>query len=541
MTTSIDVSFSMELMLARRPSCSHAPLYVPCEGYCVLLAKHAAGILFFMFAPDTEALMEAAVDAMIVIDHQGIMVAANDAAHRMFGFGHHEMVGRNVSVLMPEPDRSAHDGYLARFQATGRAQIIGIGREVIAQRRDGARFPVRLAVGRVAGPRPRFVGIVRDVSEEHAAKAALELERDRANAYLELNDAILLRLDAAAVVREINARGSELLGASAPDLIGRDWLEFFDGAAEREQARGLLTGSLTSGSSRERQCAARDATGERRTIYWRCIAQRDAAGQPAGWLCSGLDVTDEVRRDANARLAQDRLMRVARLATTGEITAGIAHELNQPLAAIAAYARACERFLAAPQADFVALADAVHELGAEALRAGAIIHRLRSLARGGDDTRSALDLNALVEDLRMLLEADARQNETAFSIDLAADLPRVQADGVQLQHVILNLVRNALEAVAELPAGARMVRVSTEVTADGFVELRVTDSGPGIAAEVADSLFEPFCTTKPHGTGLGLPISRTIARSHGGSIGNRACEPRGTCFYFRIPGTEAAA
>src|SRR5688572_8241896 len=138
-----------------------------------------------MLSLETLSLMEAAVDAVVVIDHRGIMLAANRAAHSMFGYGHHEMLGRNVNVLMPEPDRSAHDSYISRYFASGRPQIIGKGREVIAARRDGSQFPARLAVGVIEGSQPpRFVGLVRDISAEHAAKAALEQERDRANAYL---------------------------------------------------------------------------------------------------------------------------------------------------------------------------------------------------------------------------------------------------------------------------------------------------------------------------------------------------------------------
>src|SRR3954470_2879831 len=140
-----------------------------------------------MFSKGTQALMQAAVDAIIVIDDRGRMAALNDAACRMFGYRLDELLSGNVSLLMPEPDRSAHDGYIARYLESGNPRIIGIGREITARRKDGTTFPARLSVGRIAdaGP-PRFVGIVRDVSAEREASAALQLERDRANAYLEL-------------------------------------------------------------------------------------------------------------------------------------------------------------------------------------------------------------------------------------------------------------------------------------------------------------------------------------------------------------------
>jgi len=148
-----------------------------------------------MFSRETQALMEAAVDAVVVIDHRGSILATNDATCLMFGYRADEMLGENVKMLMPEPDRSDHDGYLARYLETGKAKIIGIGREVTARRGDGTVFPVRLSVGRVpdAVP-PRFVGLMRDISAEREATAALKLERDRARAFLELNDIYLERL-----------------------------------------------------------------------------------------------------------------------------------------------------------------------------------------------------------------------------------------------------------------------------------------------------------------------------------------------------------
>ena len=167
-----------------------------------------------MFTQETQALMEAAVDAIIVIDHQGRMLAVNESTRRVFGFPADELIGQNVNMLMPEPDRSAHDDYLAKYLQTGMATIIGVGRQVTAQRSDGTVFPAHLSVGRIAGSEPpRFVGLIRDITKEHEATAALKMERDRANAYLELNDAILLSLDSERRVREVNARGGDLLGA----------------------------------------------------------------------------------------------------------------------------------------------------------------------------------------------------------------------------------------------------------------------------------------------------------------------------------------
>ncbi len=498
-----------------------------------------------MFSQETQALMEAAVDAVIVIDHRGQMTAVNGATRRLFDYTDDELIGQNVSMLMPEPDRRGHNGYLRNYLDTGAQKIIGIGREVMCQRKDGTLFPVRLSVGRVPDSSPpRFVGLLRDVTAEHAATAALKLERDRANAYLELNDAILMRLDTDRRIREINARGAELLGAPANLALGRHWLDLAADENERERARLLLSGAMAADASRERECNVTDFNGAPRRILWRCIALRAADGTPGGWLVSGADITERARREEDAARAQERVTRVARLASMGEMATGVAHELNQPLTAITTYARACERYLALPELDIAELTEAVREIGAEGLRAGRIIDRLRQLVRVDDATELVpVDLNAVIEDLRPLLASDARMFETRLEIHAGVDLPRVLGDAVQLQQVILNLVRNAFEAVAEASPGRRTVRLTTARLPGGEVELEVCDDGPGFPPEMSDRLFHPFATTKKSGTGLGLAMSRTIVQSHRGTIAVRETgmgerEPGGACVFVRLQPAE---
>jgi two-component system, LuxR family, sensor kinase FixL len=493
-----------------------------------------------MFSRETQAFMEAAVDAVIVIDHRGIMQAVNDATHRIFGYRTDELLGENVSMLMTGGDRDKHDEYMANYLRTGVANIIGRGRQVVARRKDGTLFPAHLAVGRIADSAPpRFVGLVSDTTAEQEAIDALKLERDRANAYLELHDSILLALDPERRVTEVNSRGGELLGAPVPDLIGRDWLDFADGDGERERARLMLGSALANGGSREREFHALTAAAEPRRIYWRCIARRAADGAPAGWLCSGLDTTDRALREEQTSLAQDRLTRVARLTTMGEMAAGIAHELNQPLTAITTYARACEHFLDMPQPDLAELRDAVREIGSEGVRAAKIIERLRQVVRGdGHDERVPTDINEVVEELRVLLTADARLYETRLHIALTPHLPRIEANPAHLQQVILTLTRNAFEALAESPSGERELTLTTLRTVNGNIEIRVSDNGPGVSPAISDRLFHPFSTTKKAGTGLGLAISRTIAQAHGGTISTRPVEPHGASFALWLPCKE---
>jgi two-component system sensor kinase FixL len=238
-------------------------------------------------------------------------------------------------------------------------------------------------------------------------------------------------------------------------------------------------------------------------------------------------------------LLQDRLTRVAQLATMGEMAAGFAHEINQPLTAITTYARACERYLDRENPDLDELREVVREICREGMRAGDIVHRLRQMVRTETrEHRESLDVNLMLEEIRSLLIADALVHGVELSIDYAPALPRVLAHPVQLQQVVLSLARNAFEALDDVAPSRRHVNICSSRSVDCGVEIRVSDDGPGIAPQIADRLFDPFATTKGNGTGLGLAISRTIVNSHGGTIAVRAAEPCGCIFSVRLPGHE---
>ncbi|MBV8909587.1 MAG: PAS domain S-box protein [Gammaproteobacteria bacterium] len=357
---------------------------------------------------ELQALLDAAVDAVLVIDHLGRIQRFNQSAERLFGYPAEEVLGRNVSMLMTEKDRLTHDAHLARYLSTQVPHIIGKGREVKAQRRNGSVFSAWLSVGVVAGEdSPRYVGVIQDLT---------------------------LR------------RGAE------------------------EQARGL----------------------------------------------------------------QERLWHVSRLTLVGEMASGISHELNQPLAAIANYAQACERLLVQPNADLEEIRGALRQIGSQALRAGDIIRRLRSLTNHRDGAREPTDVNLLIRELSDLVQADAQRHDVQYLLDLETGLPSLEVNRTQIQQVILNLVRNALEALADTPGERRQLRLRT-CRADDGVEISVCDSGPGLSPAVLSRLFEPFCTSKPAGTGLGLAISRTIVGQHQGTLNHRANTPSGACFVVQLP------
>jgi two-component system sensor kinase FixL len=217
-------------------------------------------------------------------------------------------------------------------------------------------------------------------------------------------------------------------------------------------------------------------------------------------------------RPADAtRQLQDRLMHVSRLAAIGEMAAGVAHELNQPLAAVANYAQACERLLGQANPDLEEVRDALRQITAQAVRAGDIISRLRGLTRARESIGEVSDVNGLIRELADLIESDARAHGSRWRIELTEGLDPLSLDRAQIQQV-----------------------VSTARAPDGDVLIAVSDNGPGISPEIAPRLFDPFCTTKPAGTGLGLASSRTIARAHGGTLDYRPDGP-GACFVLCLP------
>jgi two-component system sensor kinase FixL len=222
------------------------------------------------------------------------------------------------------------------------------------------------------------------------------------------------------------------------------------------------------------------------------------------------------------------------MATMGEMASGIAHEINQPLAAISNYAHACVRFAARQPPALDDLQECMNEIATETQRAANIIRELRDLVRAKPEERTLRDLSEIVRQTRQLILVDARSHGASVIFDIASGLPPVRVEPVQIQQLLLNLVRNALEALDAVAERNREIRITTRATPDGAIELSVTDNGPGVDPQVQHEMFEPFVSTKPFGAGLGLAINRTIAQNHGGQLLLRPREEGGTCFTLRL-------
>jgi two-component system sensor kinase FixL len=489
------------------------------------------------------SLLDAAVDAIIVIDHRGRVEQFSLSAERVFGYQAAEVVGRNVSMLMPEPYRAEHDGYLERYNATREARIIGIGREVRAQRKDGTVFPCELAVGQVAqAVPPRFIGFIRDITLRKQAEERLKRSESELRLAQELANLgnYVLHLDHS----EPDYYSPQLhrilrLAAIDDTLPLTTLLRLWVHPGDREKLDEALAELLSEQAACDVEYRIVLADGTTRHLHHIAQVTRDAQGQPLRHVGTVHDVTDRRQTEDEARQLQERLTHFSRLSTMGEMAAGLAHEINQPLSAITMYAQACQRFLRSPDADPADVMEALEQISAQALRAGEVIRRLRNFVKNREVKREPVDCNRLLDDLRTLAETDARLHNVRLRIEAEPVLPTVHADPIQLQQVVLNLVRNAIDAMADVPETHREVVLSTRVLPEGEIEIVVADHGSGLAPDANEHLFNPFFTTKTGGTGLGLAISRSIVRAHGGRLWHTPNERMGARFHFTLPVSAA--
>lgn len=263
----------------------------------------------------------------------------------------------------------------------------------------------------------------------------------------------------------------------------------------------------------------------------------DNIGERLGHIATRI-LTAERLRDREQEL-RERLTHLSRVSTMGEMASSLAHELNQPLTAVATYAQAVRRFVEHGSVDNDELLSILDRIAGEALRAGNIVHRLKELVRRRETRREPCDLNARIRDVQQLANADARLHDAVLHMELDPHLPPTVADAIQIQQVLLNLIRNALDAMLDTHPAQREVVVQTSRQASGQLQVSVSDRGCGTPEEHAEQVFQPFFTTKESGLGVGLSISKSIINSHGGHMWFSPNEGGGTTFYFTLPPAEA--
>ena len=489
------------------------------------------------------ALMGAAADAVVIIDRHGSILNFNHAAERLFGYRTQDVVGRNVSLLMTEPDRNSHDGYLRQYLKTGRANIIGIGRRVTARHADGRCMPVELSVGEYSDAgRLYFVGILRDLSERERYERALKESEERLRAREEELQVTLgrapigiLSIDPDDRILDANQAACELVGYEEAELLRIPYTALLhpDEVENTKLHRIRLLGGDRKTFVVNSRYLHRDGSVVHVVLH--CAIIYGADGEPERFIAQLVDRTDQVRAEQEANEARERLARVDRVSTMGEMASGIAHEINQPLSAISSYVQACRRRLDSDHPDIPRLRELLAKADEQSLRAGKIVERIRALIRSQDRLRDRARLDEIVSDSLRLARTDANSRDLDLSITRGDPGLEVIVDSIQVQQVILNLIRNAIEATEANPGHGPTIGVgyAAEPGRDA-ARVWVRDDGPGVPPDIRETLFDPFVTTKSAGTGMGLSISRSIVIAHGGKLWYEPAEP-GTRFLFTIP------
>ncbi len=465
------------------------------------------------------SIIRSAVDAIVLIDARGRIEAFNPAAERLFGYTEAEVIGRNVSMLMPQPYRGEHDGYLARYLTTGDRQIIGIGREVSGQRKDGSIFPLHLSVGEadVNGER-KFTGILHDLTERVGLEDRLRASEARWRAIVESAVDGIVVIDSGGRIESFNPAAERLFGYSEAEVVGQNvnvlMPEPYHTEHDGYMARYLATGE------RHIIGVGREVTGKR----------KDGTTFPVHLAVGEMPVNGErkftgILHDLSRRIRmEDQLREQTALARLGEMAAVIAHEVKNPLAGVRGAIQVIGSRMPKDSRDFAVVKEIVGRIDA----LNELMKDLLLFARPPQPRLLPVDLAGLIRTTAELLSTDPGLKQVAVTVH--GDAPTLDADAELLKIVFQNLLVNGAQAMQ----GQGTIDIALRQV-DGHCHVTVQDAGPGIPAEVLERIFTPFFTTKARGTGLGLPTAKRIVEAHGGTIAVQSPPGGGTIVSLALP------
>jgi PAS domain S-box-containing protein len=381
-----------------------------------------------------------------------------------------------------------------------------------------------------------FVGAVMDVTATKQAEEARRQSEEQWRDVFESNPTMYFMVDAAGTVLAVNAFGADQLGYRVDELVGQPVLSVFL-ESDREAVRrnvAVCFQELGRARSWEAHKVRKDGT----VISVREMAKAVPRANGPMLLVACEDVTEQKRAAEALRQAQSDLARVSRVTTMGELTASLAHEVNQPIAAMVMNANSCLRWLARDTPNLEEARAAAARIAEDGTRAAEIISRIRLLFKKDTPQRELVDVNEVIREMIVLVRSEATRYGISVGAELAPDLPRVMGDRVQLQQVMMNLIMNSIDAMKDV-GGTRELAIESRRAEDGYLMVSVSDTGVGLPPQQADQIFNAFFTTKVHGTGLGLSISRSILESHGGRLWAAENSPRGATFYLTLPLSRA--
>ncbi len=463
-------------------------------------------------------VVQSAVDGIVVIDERGRIESFNAAAQRLFGYAEADVVGRNVSMLMPAPHREQDDS-LARYLATAAPRIIGIGREVIGLRRDGTTFPLHLSVGEVSfGGERKFTGILHDLSERVRLEERLRASEARWRSIVESAVDGIVVIDAAGRIEAFNRAAEQLFGYAEHEVIGRS-VNILMPAPYRDEHDGYLARYLTTGIQKIIGIG-REVTGLR----------RDGTTFPVHLSVGEMSIGGErkftgILHDLSARIhMEDRLREQTALARLGEMAAVIAHEVKNPLAGVRGAIQVIGGRLPKESKDAAVVKEIVSRIDA----LNELMKDLLLFARPPQPRPALVDVVPLVSTTADLLSTDPALKGVAVLVEGA--VPPISADAELLKIVFLNLLVNGAQAMH----GIGTIRV-TLTAVDQICLIAFRDTGPGIPGEVREKMFTPFFTTKARGTGLGLATARRIIEAHLGTITLDCPADGGTTVTVQLP------
>jgi PAS domain S-box-containing protein len=456
------------------------------------------------------SVIESAVDGIIVIDARGHIEAFNPAAERIFGYSEAEVLGQNVTVLMPAPYRDQHDGYLARYLETGIAKIIGIGRDVTGRRRDGSMFPLHLSVGEMSiEGEKKFTGILHDLTERVALEERLRSSEARWRSVVESAVDGIIVIDLAGRIEAFNPAAERLFGYCEKDVVGRN-VNMLMPSPYHEEHDGYLARYLSGGTPR--------IIGLGREVR---ALRRDGTMFPVHLAVGEMTVNGQrkftgILHDLSARVRmEERVREQAAMAHLGEMAAVVAHEVRNPLAGI----RGAVEVLGSRMSPESRDAAITKEIVARIDGLNTLMKDLLLFARPPQPNPMPVDVAELVSATASLLTVDP--DLAAVRVEVRGVAPPVMADPDLLKIVFMNLLANGAHAME----GQGLIRVSL-TSAGGVCQIAFQDEGPGIPADIREKIFAPFFTTKPKGTGLGLPTVKRLIDAHAGRI-DIECPPEG--------------